>query len=74
MEEAIGHYRNHVVRIITNRDVECLLMKCSVGDTLLPQYSCQNVQPESHEKPLDKPKLRDLLEDFQSLCFRNATT
>lgn len=46
--------------MITNNAIKCLLMKCTSRDTLLLWCSCQNVQPESHEKPLDKPKLRDL--------------
>lgn len=33
---------------------------------------CQNGQPESHKKPSDKPKWKDILYDIWSICFRNV--
>lgn len=46
------------LKIITNNgtsDTRCLLRKCVVKDTLFLWDSCQNLQPESHERPSEEP-------------------
>lgn len=51
---------------------KCFLTQCPVKDTLLLWYSGQSVQSGSHEKPWDRPKLRDILQDIWSICFINV--
>ena len=49
----------------------CVCVCVCISTSLL--YSlCQNGQPESHKKPSDKHKWKDILHDIWSICFRNV--
>ena len=45
---------------------------CIYISTSLLYSLCQNGQPESHKKPSDKHKWKDILHDIWSICSRNV--